>query len=79
MTDREKLEAWAKDWANNDEIPDHAMDLFLDAAEKAIAYTPGIQSESLGDYSVSVQGDIPSALDSVARSYLRPYRRVSFR
>ena len=72
---RENLEKWAADWANNDDIPDHAMSLFLDAAE-ALQKTsnPAAKSESLADYSVSYGNK--SALESVAESYLTKYRRI---
>ena len=76
--DRENLKKWAYDWANNDEIPDYAMSLFLDAAEQAVKVQPGVTSESLGDHSISY-GDFNSILDATARSYLLPYRRVGFK
>ena len=71
---RKNLEKWAADWANNDDIPDHAIDLFLDAAEAAIKAAPGAKSESLGDYSVSYGNK--AALESAAESYLTKYRRI---
>jgi len=75
---REDLKKWAYDWANNDDIPEHAMNLFLDAAEEAIKVQPGVTSESLGDHSISY-GDFNSILDATAKSYLLPYRRVGFK
>ena len=72
LTTRQKLEKWAEDWCRNDEVPEYAMDLFLDAAEKALKVMPGAKSESLGDYSVSY-GD-KSALESAAKEYLIEYR-----
>ena len=73
-TNRDRLEAWAEDWANND-IPEHAMDLFLDAAEKALDANPAVASESLGDYSVSTR---EQALRVAASEYLLPYKKVKW-
>lgn len=72
-TTRENLEEWAYDWANNEDIPQHAMDLFLDEAEKALNTDPGIASESLGDHSVSYHDQV---LTRVALQYLVKYRQM---
>ena len=76
--DREKLRIWAQDWANNDSIPEASMDLFLDAAERAILIQPGVTSESLGDHSISYNGNFKSVLEAAALSTLKVYRRLKF-
>ena len=71
---RDSLRAWVKNWANNDDIPDKDMELFLDAAENAIAANPALQSESLGDWSASYREQLP--LQAVATCFLGHHRRV---
>ncbi len=75
---RAKLKLWAYDWANNQQIPQTSMDLFLDAAEEAIKIQPGVTSESLGDHSIGYNSATVSVLESTALAYLRPYRRLKF-
>ena len=51
------------------------VDVFLDKAEEYFGEEQGVQSESLGDYSVSFDTDIPASLLKL----LQPYRKVRFR
>ena len=88
------LTDWVKDWCNNDFLidnPDYdsedetseeyivdlpaGVELFLENAVSTFKTDTGIKSESLGDYSVSFKDD---KLLTLARQYLKPYRKVGF-
>jgi hypothetical protein len=49
--------------------------LFIENAVKAYKQDVGIQSESLGDYSVTFK---PDMLITLAKQYLQPYKKVKF-
>jgi len=84
MTEQELkayLTEWVKDYCNNkflnedeeEELPG-GVEVFLDRAVEYFKSQSGINSESLGDYSVSFDTDIPESLLKL----LRPYRKVKF-
>lgn len=84
MTDEQlkaHLKEWVKDYCNDDFLDeDEAEDLpggvevFLDRAASYFKSQSGKTSESLGDYSVSFDADIPRSLLKL----LTPYRKVRF-
>ena len=69
---------WVKDTCKNDfmvngeEVLPGGVVLFLNKAEDYLRNVQGISSESLGDYSVSFDTDLPQSL----KRLLRPYRKV---
>lgn len=78
MTDQERrirLIAWAKSYCQNDDVTEEELELFL---EQAVPFSggivPGVQSYSLGDYSVSYLTNFPEHI----LSSLRPYKKIKF-
>lgn len=70
---RNKLTDWAVGWANNEKLIDTPeLYLFLDRATQMYDST-GVKSESLGDYSVTID---ESGLDGLAIKYLKRFRRM---
>ena len=71
---RESLEDWVRKYCNDDFEDGFpaGVELFFDKAEDYLVKVNGITSESLGDYSVSVSQELPSAITSI----LSPYRRL---
>jgi len=64
---------WRDDNGNPEDVPGPVIMFITKAAEYSILQA-GVQSEKLGDYSISVTDDIP---DSVL-AHLKPYRKVKF-
>lgn len=69
---------WVKDTCRNDfmvgekEVIPGGVELFLTKATKYLENQQGIRSESLGDYSVSFDDDLPESL----KRLLRPYKKA---
>jgi hypothetical protein len=77
---RENLLAWVRDYCNDPSLNDEgAIAIFLDRAEAWLnAHVSGVQSESLGDYSVAfaVRADVESFLPQSLIMFLRPYKKM---
>ena len=85
MTDeqlKEHLKEWVKDYCNNSFLDDDdledlpgGVELFIEKGVEYMSNQQGKTSESLGDYSVSFDTNMPESLLKL----LRPYRKVRFR
>ncbi len=83
MTDeqiKEALTDWVKDYCNNTFLVEEVealpggVSLFLEYAIPYIKSNTGKQSETLGDYSVTLSMDFPESMMKL----LKPYRKVKF-
>ena len=77
MTDEDLktyLEGWVKDYCNDtfdDGLPSGVV-IFIDQAMTYLKNKSGVQSEHLGDYSITLSLDFPESL----KKLLVPYRRL---